>query len=132
MSPQADQNEPPLGIDTVGKILRRSKSDTYGNMQRGRSAVMCPQQLVSAPGSAIGTLAPRYHPAMLDDADIEYDPPDADTVHRNYLVTCPAPRRRAGATGSRGGFDGEVGCDRRTPIGPGAHINAGQFRSQGH
>jgi hypothetical protein len=39
--------------------------------------------------------APRYRPAMIDDAiDIAFDPPGPDLTYRNYLETC----RRAGVT----------------------------------
>ena len=54
-----------------------------------------------AEGGAISALALRYHPAMLDSIDIEFDPPDADTVYEGYLETCrrlgvePVSRDRA-------------------------------------
>jgi hypothetical protein len=37
-----------------------------------------------------GRMLPRYHSAMLDDdaIEIQFDPPDPERVHRNYLETC--------------------------------------------
>jgi len=62
-----------------------------GTIHRYLPELHCPSRVLR------GRILPRYHFAMIDDAnaiEIPFDPPDADLTYRNYLRTCVDTRFR--------------------------------------